>query len=424
MGLTFVTRSTVKWPSIFVFLVMLFIAETQMNNGFTIWAEASAASVQSILVGGPLFAALTAWQTGSILRSPIREQLVLAQDQGYKAWVQIYLGNLFWASATYLSVVLLIHMQLLGRASWGSPTWIWISSSVVAMALHVAFGLLAGFISSGFLAPLITATAMYVLDGALLVTNSNPLTYLSPGYSQVQEVAFGINFLMLEFQAVWYLGAALVVLTLASFYIQGSTKKKLASLAMGLFIATVGVLGISINPGFFVFTHSSWNPLCEGEPVICVHPAFEFQESEINKALSPTVRHIDGTAFGGSRYTWTNRGVLGLPRQGEIAWHLDGLNGSWKQEMRRELATDLLTPGSESGGPCEGFPPTSQFAYSSLGSIVVNWISEEPNLFRGVAKFDSKAASQFDGYTESQKKHWLDQNVEKICDGSISASDF
>jgi hypothetical protein len=403
---------------------MLFIAETQMNDGLTIWAEGSAAAVQSILVGGPLFGALTAWQTGSILRSSSKEQLTLSHDQGSRAWVQIFLGELFWAAGSYLGVVIIVHAQLLGRANWGGPTWVWLVGSFFALAFHVACGLLAGFISSGFLTPLLTAVLLYVFDGALLLTNSNPLTYLSPGYSQVQEVAFGINQAMLAFQGLWYVGATLVVLSLASFFVRRLILGNLSALAVGLTLSCFGVIGISMHPGFFIFTHSGWTPQCEGSPTICVHPAVSLQEPEITAALLPTVRHIDGTAFGGTKYVWSNRGLLAEPQGGEITWHLDALTAGWQQDMRQELATDLLTPGSGSGGPCDTIASSSQFAYSSLGSIVLNWLSNESDMYLGVAPQDKNAAKRFASLTELQKRAWLNRHESQICTGSISAADF
>jgi hypothetical protein len=265
---------------------------------------------------------------------------------------------------------------------------------------------------------------LYVFDGALLLTNSNPLTYLSPGYSQIQEVAFGINHVMLAFQGLWYVGATLVVLSFASFFVRRSKLGNLSALALGLIVSCVGVIGISMHPGFFIFTHSGWMPKCDGSPTICVHPAVSLQEPEIAAALLPTVRHIDGTAFGGTKYVWSNRGLLAEPKRGEITWHLDGLTTGWQQDMRQELATDLLTPGSGSGGPCDSIASSSQFAYSSLGSIVVNWLSNESDRFLGVALQDKNAATHFASLTELQKRAWLNQHASQICTGSISAADF
>ena len=73
MLLGFALRAKAKWPAIFIFAVMLFVAETQLINIMGTWAEASAAAVQSIAIAGPLFGALAAWQSGSIARGSKRE---------------------------------------------------------------------------------------------------------------------------------------------------------------------------------------------------------------------------------------------------------------------------------------------------------------------------------------------------------------
>lgn len=424
MLLGFALRAKAKWPAIFIFAVMVFVAETQLMNIMGTWTEASAAAVQSVVIGGPLFGALAAWQSGSIARGSYREQLDLSKDFGVKASLGVYLGNTIWALTSYLALVVIVHLQVAPQASWGQPTWVWLLGGAISLALHVAGGHLLGFLIPGFLTPMLAALALFSVDAFLMLSGGGPRSILSPGYSQVQVVAFPINQGILVFQALWFLGLTVASLSMVSLFLKGPKAMRWVSLSLAVLGAGVSGFLVSASPtGFYILSVDHWSPVCAGSPSVCIHPAHESKRDLITKALEPTLEHLEGTTFVGTQYEWRNRGFLGAPSVGAIAFHLDGIDGPWAPAMRQELVRDLFSPGSQSGGPCENGGPGS-IAYASLGNLLAGWLTDDPNTLERVAAEDRASAKLFLSWNEEKKKSWLSANTQLICSGSLTSKSF
>lgn len=424
MLLGFALRAKAKWPAIFIFAVMMFVAETKLINIMGTWAEASAAAVQCLTIGGPLFGALAAWQSGSISRGSNREQLNLSKDFGVKASLGVYLGNVIWALLSYIVLVVIVHLQVASQASWGQPTWIWLLGGAISMALHVAGGHLLGFFIPGFLTPMLAALVLFSVDAFLMLAGAGPRSLLSPGYSQVQVDAFLINQEVLGLQALWFFCLAVGCLALVMLSLQGPKVMRWVSLSLAVLGAGVSGFFVSVSPtGFYILSVDHWAPVCAGAPSVCIHPAHESKRDAITAALKPTLDHLEGTSFAGTQYEWRNRGYLGAPSSGAIAFHLDGIGGSWAPAMRMELVGDLFSPGSQSGGPCE-IGGSKSIAYSSLGNLLAGWLTDDPNTYDRVAVEDRVSAKLFLSWTEAKKKAWLSANTQQICSGSLNSKSF
>lgn len=310
---------------------------------------------------------------------------------------------------------------------WGQPTWPWIISGGLALLAQVSCGLSIGFLWPTFMAPAATAILFFTINGALvLLPGLHNQNLLSGGFTQVQQVAFRVNDSVLWSQALWFAGATVLGLAFCALRLPVSLRKLVITASTGSFLALTGLIQIvGSQSGFFIYEHSGWNYTCAGSPSICLHPAYATRKQEIASAISPTVNHLQGTTFSSTRYEWTNRGLLGEPSNGSIAFHLDRFDADWQARLRSELARDLLTAGSAVGGPCDRMDAgREQGAFVGLKSIVVAWLADSDNAAITFGKDEVSAADRFRRMPEAQKKLWLSRNAVKICSSRLSPSDF
>lgn len=407
--------------------LMVYVATSTQPTGLALWADASGALVQTISITGPMFGALAAWNSIPTARQEIADQWITSRDDGIGASMNTLLSSLIWAWATFLFgvSVVLIHTSL--SATWGQPNWVWLLSGALSLGLQVILGHVFGRVIPFFLTPAFVALGLFVVNAAVFLSGgSSRLAFLSPGYAQTQQVAFSVNTEILWAQTGWFLGLSMVVVAVYSLRFRSRRKLAAAMCVPGIVLSCLGFSGIlgSAN-GFFVYSHAEWKYSCTGVPQVCIHPAYESTHEQINKALLPVIERTADTPFGTLRYEWTNRGYLGQPTLGAQAFHLDRLGPFWKENLRAEFARDLLTPGSQSGGPCEITNTENDLsAYDGLGTVVAAWIAGEVELesLRSPDEIDS--ANWFHALSEEKKKAWVTANLETICSGQLQANNF
>lgn len=403
------------------------IANGVLSNSVAAWAVVSQAITQPIAVCGPLLGAFAAWDAANYGRPGSLSRFKLAPDFGLRALSTIWLSGVIWSIFCYLIWGSAVAIEAFLEKPWGQPTWSWIVSGALSLAAQASVGSAIGFIWPTFLAPAITAMLIFATNGALvLLPGWHNQSFLSGGFTQVQQVAFEINEAVLWSQALWFSGVAILGLSICTIRLGAPFSTSMIRVTVGLLIATTGLIQVvNSRDGFFKYEHSGWQYVCSGKPSICLHPAFANKRDEISLAIASTLGHIEGTPFSSNRYEWTNRGYLGEPSKGSIAFHLDRFSSGWQSQLRLELSRDLLTAGSAVGGPCDATNDESETgAFAGLKSIVAAWLAETPSAAIPFGREEEAAATRFAKMTEAQKNLWLSANVEKICSSKLKPNDF
>ena len=420
-------RSRVKFAVLPVVLLGIFLGQPLLDAGLPTWANATQAAVQPIAVCGPLLAAFAAWDAADFGRKSSRNRLRLANRGGVAAIASVWLASAAWAFLAFTLWVALFLVAQTGAEPWGDITWSWVVSSACAVLAQASAGCALGFVWPTFLAPAATAMLIFFVNATVMLVPVLPnQTLLSAAFSQVQEVAFSINNSILWAQAVWFVGIATVLFSLALWRLNASVRTKIGTLITGSAAAAVGLTLIVASPnGFFEYNHSGWDYTCSAITKICLHPAYNPKRAQIEAALEPTLRHLEQTTFSASRYEWTNRGLLGEPRAGAIAFHLDSLSPGWQQAIRLELSRDILTAGSSSGGPCDSSSGDSDpGAFSGLKSIVAAWLADTPEAALPTGTQEISAMNRFQKLSERDKQSWLSAHTTAICNSTLNSDDF
>ncbi|MFM5968930.1 MAG: hypothetical protein ACKOQ8_07845 [Micrococcales bacterium] len=310
---------------------------------------------------------------------------------------------------------------------WGAPTWSWLVSGAASIAAQVGFGTVLGFVWPTVLAPALTAVTTFTISGALVILQVLPnQALLSGGFTQTQQVTFAINETILWSQALWFVGLGILSLAIITLTQRWREPKTIALVLLGIATSAAGFSAVTGSAiGFFNYTHSGWTYICSGQPQMCLHPALETNREQIATALQPTLGHLSGTPFGSTRYELTNRGYLGEPSNGSRAFHIDRFDEGWGTRVRLELARDLLTAGSASGGPCDADDDSSEVgAFAGLKSIIVAWLAEVPEAAIAFSNEEKSALQRFMDRNETEKKTWLLSKVSKICRSQLEPVDF
>jgi hypothetical protein len=389
-----------------------------------IWVNGVQAVVSAIIIVAPLLAGMSAWEASRASGAGVRSSWKLAMPTRSGVW-SLGAASALWSVLVYVLLAVAVLTPFVGRATWGGPTWSWLLAGAISVATHSMIGTSIGLLIPAILTPALVAVGLYAANGVILIGGaSSRLSLLSLGFTQTQQPAFAINHSILLEQSLWFAGLFLFFAGIASLIGARSTGS-IAVISLGAVVASAGVLGVFLNPnGFFLFNHDNWAYSCRqvSGSTICLHPAYVFTRDEIESELEPMVDRLQGTPWEIGRLEWTNRGYLGTPSEGAIAFHLDRKSDGWGEGMRIELAQDLLTSGSQSGGPCESVTPASvDAAYTGPTSLIASWMatgSANSRISR-ILGFEAHA-KRFDALSDAERAVWLDTNLDEICDGSLS----
>lgn len=426
-ALAIILRSRLRFAVLPIALLALFLGQQLFDPGIPTWVNATQAVVQPIAVCGPLLAAFAAWDATDFGRVAARKRMRLSRNGGAAAIASVWLGSASWAVLSFALWATLLLVSQVNNQPWGTITWPWLVSATCALLAQVSAGAVLGYFWPTFLAPAVAAVVLFFINGAVvLIPVLHNQTLLSAAFSQVQQVAFTINLPILWAQALWFTGIAIIGLAIALGSLSAPTKTKINVLLTGTTAAAAGLALIVTSPGgFFEYTHSGWDYVCSKITKICVHPALEKAIPQIDDALEPTLAHIERTNFSASRYEWTNRGLLGEPSSGAIAFHLDSLSPGWKQNLRLELSRDLLTAGSSSGGPCDKVNGDADpGAVAGLKSIIAAWLADAPEAAIPNGAQEIGAKSRFDKLSEIDRQSWLFAHTNAICTSTLNSDDF
>lgn len=420
-------RSKLAFAALPIAALGFVIGHTVISNAIPAWAIATQAAIQPIAVCGPLLAAFSAWSAADFGRTTMRSRLRLSLESGFRAVFLVWASNIVWALLCYaLWLAALFSLMATGH-TWGAPTWSWLASGAASIAAQVGLGTALGFVWPTVLAPALTAVTTFTINGALVILQVLPnQSLLSGGFTQTQQVTFAINETILWSQALWFVGLGIVGLAIIALTQRWREPKAIALVLLGIATSAAGFSSVTGSAiGFFNYTHSGWTYICNGQPQVCLHPALETNRENIASALQPMLTHLNGTPFGSTRYELTNRGYLGEPSHGSRAFHIDRFDEGWDTRVRLELARDLLTAGSASGGPCDGDSDSNEAgAFAGLKSIIVAWLAEVPDAAIAFSNEEKTAHQRFIKRNETEKKTWLINNVSKICESRLQPMDF
>jgi len=405
------------------------IANGTLWSGLSIWSNASQAVVVSVLLTGPLFAGVASWDSSRFGRYGLRDHWRQAGDGGRAAVLILASATSFWALASYIVVGALLLVPVGFRATWSQPAWVWLASAGVALLVHVAAGFVAGLLFPSLITPPVAVVALYAADqfvfiGGAILNVRIPL--LSWSFNQAQSPTFQPNLAIFASQLAWYLGILVILWTAAVICVTGWRRIFAMVVPVAVLLSAVGVITIFTNPdGPLVLKHQ-FSYACAGKaPTICVPPAYKLAAEDIRSAVQPVAKRLVGTPFQIDRVELTNRGYLGDPHSGAIAFHMDNMAPGWADQDVLEMAQGILTPQSGTGSICdEGVASTDPGVSQSYLAGVAAWIAGRPDF---AAQTDGVATGSYKWIvhlTPESRSKWLTQHVQAICSNSLTAADF
>ncbi|MEJ7763274.1 MAG: hypothetical protein WKF80_10830 [Thermomicrobiales bacterium] len=314
-------RGATMWLITVGLVALYFALRDQLSTPIAIWPEEVVSLRDAVAFLGPLFAGAAAWMASRDHRRGANELLGTTPLPAAARRVSTWAGSAIAAAMTYAVLVIPVMVVTSTRATWGGPEWWPVIVGLTAMIAHTALGFAFGtWFPSRFIAPVLAALLflgqIYVGtvagNGLTILTIVAQLDnlfgewrYLSPIAETSRDVSYGIWPAVGMWQALWFLGGAGVMLSLAAMRPRptpGAGLALVASLAVSLGGATAVVQRTSTDPFSSAFDDhmmanpaAAWEPACAGSQIaVCVHPAYEPWLDELATRVDRVVAPIAG----------------------------------------------------------------------------------------------------------------------------------
>ncbi len=423
-----------------------------------IWPEEVVALRDAITFYGPLFAAAAAWMATRESRRGAGELLATTPLPAAARQITTWAGTAIAATVAYVLLVIPVMVVTATRATWGGPDWWPVMVGLTAMVAHSALGFAAGtWFPSRYVAPTIAILLflgqLYV--GTVAGHEASPLTivsrlddrlgewrYLSPIAETSRDVSYGIWPAVGMWQALWFLGGAGVMLSLAAMRPRPTLGPAIA-LAISLVVSLGGATGVvqrtgsePFGPAFQRHTETqpaaAWEPACAGDLIsVCVHPAYAARLDELatrtNRVLAPvagrpgvptTVIQHDPSSRIGSPSTLPAEGSITISLDTDIGWTMFYI-AHWLESG--SMRTREETTVSEEGGMVQ--------------TVIARWLllqAGESIHLSGFTLIDPAGpeatindhVTRFAALDEAARSRWFDIHIADLLGGTLTLDDL
>lgn len=445
------TARRLLWPnarhSLGIWLVPLMLAlgwyggRDRYPDGVTLWPKTSAAIGFVAVLTSPLIAGSASWVAAQTERRRVRMVQTLPAGSQLAHHAAAWTGFVAWLVLAYA-----INAGRLGMDATVHATWGYLDPAPVLIGLAVMLAVAATGYGIGLLFPFaITAPAAAVVVfawqfGLLAYDQESPVRYLSP-FAFLNPEQPGV--LATYWPAVtipllcWLLGVGLTIGgTIWAVHCRTWLSGCVA--LSGAFLCVTGAVSLLNLPSSFdAIPRRPWSfqPLCAtGEPVVCVHPAYQAvldQTAEIAQRVFAPVAGLPGIP---NRIEQFPNPVTGAEATAVI--YLPIYHASNGLDI---LARDYALAIIEARQTSDTYPGLSA-AQAVIGRWLVKQAGFDPSaggfLFMPRTGFDSYAAFQtldakiesavqrFDQLPQAAQRAWFEAHLDALRRGELGMADL
>lgn len=381
-----------------------------------VWTYVTAVVASAPVLMEPIAAGVAAWAGGRGVRRGVEHGNRLAARGAMAGALSTVAALTAWTMLAYVGVVGVVFTICATRATWGSPSWLWIFTAATGLVASVSIGFLCGRLMSWRLAPLAVTFVVFLINVFLGNSEEWP-SLLAPAAARIWVPFEYVLTVTLLAQLGWYIGLILLAFGILSAVLRASRWLVTAMLIMAMAALLIGgSTARSQGPAFTALRPPIW--VCDGTaPQVCVHPAFSFAFDRVSAGARAVAARLAGTPFEITRVEQRLRGA-GQPSPGAIPYGLDADKPEHLRQAMREMAAGALNYPN-SCLPATGRPLPGQ----RLALLVVLWASgglEEFVVFPG----EQVAVDWLASSSSAALRTWLVANADAIRNCTLLATDF
>ncbi|MET8358892.1 hypothetical protein [Micromonospora sp. NPDC005171] len=395
----------------------VFMARAQLSAD-TVWAYATGAVTSAPVLMAPLAVGVAAWAGSRSQRPGVRHAWLLAGRDPAQAPLAEAGVLVACATLAYALVAAVTLVPTATTATWGGPFWWWLASAGAGLAAVVAVAYAVGVLLPGRFTPFIVAVVHYLATnwnlrqhGTLYAMFPHTLELIPPFSAPHTPTMLG--------QLIWFIGLALLTLSLVSVKVRSSVRVAIPAIAASLTLAVSGA-GILIGEnGRYVDVnrHIIWS--CSGNsPQVCIHPAFATSLAPITQRAQAISQRLASTPFAISRVEQRPRGVGGTPTPGAIAYAVDAPTQEHYDRASIEIAIGAL--GIESCRPGAQRDRTGH----AMAQLLVAWAVDDEKLFIPDEPRYQQAKVRFLSLSLPAQQQWLTTHVDAVHACSVTPQSF
>lgn len=288
------------------------VRDSHVYMAVPLWMPTVQGIGYTLVIAGPLTAALASWTAGRSHRRGMADLLATAPLPRGWSTVADWLGITFWALAVYLGCAAVALAWTATQVTWGRPELWPILIAAIALAVCAAGGMLVGSLwPSRFLPPLLAIAVGFLIVGPTGIWQLDRVKMLSPmgPIDSVVREPLDIPDLRMMLPHLRWLVALGVALVLALVVRQNGGW--LARALLGVSVVAVVVTG----SGVYGYRSQSWTtepvlhavlpyePVCVTDAVtVCLHPAYTAVTDEVVATVNGVSASLSGVAGTPTRY--------------------------------------------------------------------------------------------------------------------------
>jgi hypothetical protein len=378
---------------------------------------------ETLMLLGPLMAALAAWMAGRNRRCRMDELLATTPHSRTTHDLTVWVGTAVWGLLAYLEVALGLIVITAQQATWGAPLWAPIIQGALGLIAYVSLGYAVGcYVPSRFTAPLV-AMGMYILQYLPFLWYGSSLMYLMPLKTETPSIYYPVEPNLGVPKALWLVGLATIGVTAVVLKERRTLARWSAVLLALLGTMTGATMVLQVDPSWEdIPVILPYQPVCaEGQIEVCVHPAYKAVLPDAATIVEAVVRPLLGIPGGPTRAEQSPSGEL-LPN-GTLSFDL--FHAPKYDFLPFHIATALvLDPdtavGCENAGPCY---PEAQRVQDVLSAWLMHQAGfKEDRIF---AAADQQAAfDRFTALDATAQRQWLEANYTALRAGQVTLEDM
>jgi hypothetical protein len=343
-------------------LLGLFIAWRGTYAGVVLGNRATAATISMNQLLGPLAGGVAAYGARRARMDRLGPMLALGVRTRPAILLQL-IGLMLPAAAAYLAVASVMAVRTMMGHPFGQLGWDGALAGLLGLCVHIAFGFAVGLMMPFRITPPLLVVMVYVLE-TFAMDGYGDFWYLySPVLVETVTAFWTWQSGLFWPQSLWY-AALIVTLAVAAIYVATRTGWRwLATAVVVTVLAAVPLWsfeGKAVAPG-----RASFEYICTADqPVICVHPAYEFGVPELRSVFGTLAARLAGTPARITRLQQIPRDGFGLP-VGSQGFSMDDVTDHSAQAAAKEYGSNLVDGNS------------AQMT-SPLGSSATSWSRGSP----------------------------------------------
>nr|MBA2276295.1 hypothetical protein [Chloroflexia bacterium] len=361
------------------------VRDSHQYQAVVLWMPTVQGVGNSLVVAGPLVAALASWIAGRSRRRGMTDLLATAPLPGGWAVVAEWLGIVAWVLLAYLGSAGVALLWTATEVTWGGPVLWPIIVAAVALAVCAAGGLFLGNVwPNRFLPPLLAIAVAALIVAPIGVRQLDRVKMLSPMGpidSAVREPLVQVDDRVVLPHLLWLTALGLTLLLALVAWRSGRWLPRvllMASVLAAVFAANPLVGYETGSDDVRAFEPIPYEPQCATDVVtVCVHPAYERRHGEVVTAINAIAQPLADI----DRVTMRFEQSVGWdsPPSDVVSFYLYGdemLDGSLAHQVPMQIVADWPAMAAHQGPAAGGL--------TAAQAIVAAWLTREYELRTGI----------------------------------------